>query len=177
MVALKGEKVYLRALEQEDLDFLYLLENDTEFWEISGTQQPYSRHVLKQYLDNAHRDIYEMKQMRMAICTKEGELVGLIDFFDFDPKHQRVGIGLVIKDLENRKKGIGAEAVELICSYAFESLDVRQVYAHVLEDNEASVLLFEKSGFTRTGVKKDWIRSQGRFKDQYLFQKFNPSCI
>lgn len=177
MVELKGDKIYLRALEPADLDFLYLLENDTEFWEISGTQQPYSRHVLKQYLDNAHRDIYEMKQLRLAICERGGELIGLIDLFDFDPKHQRVGLGLVIKDREKRQKGIGAEAVELTCRFAFDSLDARQVYAHVLEDNEASVLLFEKSGFTRTGVKKDWIRSQERFKDQYLYQKFNPSCI
>jgi diamine N-acetyltransferase len=176
VVELKSEKVYLRALEPEDLEFLYLLENDTQFWEVSGTQQPYSRHVLKQYLENAHRDIYEVKQMRMAICAAEGGLVGLIDLFDFDPKHLRVGLGVVILTQEDRNKGMGAEAVELVTSFAFQSLDVRQVYAHVLEDNKASVHLFEKLGFTRTGIKKEWIRSDGKFKDQYLYQKFNPSC-
>ena len=176
MVELKGEKLFLRALEPQDLEFLYLLENDTQFWEVSGTQQPYSRHVLKQYLDNAHRDIYEMKQMRMAICESGGKLIGLIDLFDFDPRNLRVGLGLVIMDRADRNRGIGAEAIELIIAFAFDSLNVRQVYVHVLEDNEASARLFEKSGFTKTGIKKDWIRSQGKFKDQYLYQKFNPSC-
>ncbi len=176
MIELKGEKIVLRALEPEDLDFLYLLENDTRFWEVSGTQQPYSRHVLKQYLENAHRDIYEVKQMRLAICRPDGGLVGLIDLFDFDPKHLRVGLGLVIMAEDDRKKGMGAEAVDLVTDFAFHSLNVRQVFAHVLEDNEASVRLFEKAGYIRTATKKDWIRWQGEFKDQYLYQKFNPTC-
>ncbi|NER11043.1 diamine N-acetyltransferase [Muriicola jejuensis] len=176
MIELKGEKVVLRALEPEDLDFLYLLENDTRFWEVSGTQQPYSRHVLKQYLENAHRDIYEVKQMRMAIIGPDGDLIGLIDLFDFDPKNLRVGLGLVVRAEEDRNKGFGAEAIELIVAFAFKSLNVRQVYAHILEDNLASMRLFEKSGFIRTATKKDWIRWQGEFRDQHLYQKINPSC-
>jgi len=176
MLELKGKKVYLRALEPEDLDFLYLLENDPRLWEISGTQHPYSRHVLKQYLDNAHRDIYEVKQLRLAICDLEGSLAGLIDLFDFDPKHQRIGLGLVILEQEKRNKGMGAEAVDLVTNFAFVSLNVRQVYANVLEDNEPSIHLFKKAGFKCTGTKKDWIRSEGTYKDQFLYQKFNPLC-
>lgn len=176
MVKLKGKKVLLRALEPEDLDFLYLLENDTNLWEISGTQHPYSRHVLKQYLENAHRDIYEVKQLRLAICDLKGELIGLIDLFDFDPKHERVGLGLVILHQDKRNKGLGAEAVDLVTSFAFSTLNVRQVFAHVLEDNTPSINLFEKLGFARTGIKKDWVRWQGAYKDQYLYQKFNPLC-
>ena len=43
MLNLKGEQVYLRALEPTDLDFLYKLENDTSVWEVSGTLKPYSK--------------------------------------------------------------------------------------------------------------------------------------
>jgi len=79
MLNLKGKQVYLRALEPEDLQFLYELENDTAIWEISGTSTPYSKHVLQLYLDNAHRDIYDVKQLRLCICNLEDQLVGLID--------------------------------------------------------------------------------------------------
>ncbi|MEB8389535.1 GNAT family N-acetyltransferase, partial [Rhodobacteraceae bacterium KMM 6894] len=85
MLSLKGENCYLRALESEDLDFLYELENNTELWEISGTTVPYSRHLLQLYLDNAHKDIYEAKQLRLCICNTSDKAVGLIDLFDFDP--------------------------------------------------------------------------------------------
>ena len=46
---LQGEKVILRALEPEDLDFLFTTENDVTFWEVSNTQTPFSRFILKKY--------------------------------------------------------------------------------------------------------------------------------
>ena len=51
MINLKGEHIYLRALEPEDLDFIYTIENDQNLWELSNTQTPYSRYLIKQYLD------------------------------------------------------------------------------------------------------------------------------
>lgn len=87
MLTLTGHTIYLRALEPEDLDFIYALENNETVWEVSNTQTPYSRFLIRQYLENAHQDIYEAKQLRLAICLNEtGETIGLIDIFDFDPK-------------------------------------------------------------------------------------------
>ena len=78
MLNLKGKQVYLRALEPTDLDFLYQLENDTSVWELSGTLKPYSKKVLQLYLDNAHRDIYEVKQLRLCISNLQDQCIGLI---------------------------------------------------------------------------------------------------
>lgn len=173
MLTLSGEHIYLRALEPEDLEFLYELENNASIWEISGTTTPYSKHVLKLYLENAHKDIYEAKQLRLSICAKDEKVVGLIDLFDFDPKNRRVGVGIIVLKDKNRNKGIGAEALSLLSDYAFKSLDVKQLYANVMIDNAASVHLFEKSGFVKVGVKKDWIFFNGVFKDEILYQKIN----
>ena len=49
MVTLKGKDVFLRALEPEDIDFVYEIENDESIWEISNTITPYSRYLLKEY--------------------------------------------------------------------------------------------------------------------------------
>ena len=98
MVSLKGDHIYLRALEPEDLNFVYEVENDTSFWELSDTQAPYSRFLIKQYLENAKQDIFEAKQLRLAICTNDNNTVGLIDVFDFNFKNRRAGIGILIKD-------------------------------------------------------------------------------
>lgn len=171
MLSLKGEQIYLRALEPEDLHFLYELENDTSVWEISGTTTPYSKHVLQMYLDNAHRDIYEVKQLRLCICDLKDKAVGLIDLFNFDPKNSRVGLGILIKNLDNRNQGIGNEAIKLIVEYAFTSLDIHQIYANVAEDNEVSIHVFNKLGFKKVGIKKDWILVNGNYKNEVLFQK------
>lgn len=90
MKTLQGKLVYLRALEPEDLQFIYALENDVTLWEVSHTQTPYSRFLIHQYLENAHQDIYEAKQLRLVICEQETQkAIGLIDLFDFDPKNER----------------------------------------------------------------------------------------
>lgn len=173
MLTLTGEKVNLRALEPEDLEFLFSVENNEEFWEVSSTSSPYSRFILKQYLENSHRDIYEVRQLRLMICEKDETPVGLIDLFDFDPKHRRAAIGIIIKSRNNRQKGFGAEALELICKYCFTHLELHQVYANVGIDNVSSKLLFEKSGFVKTAQKKDWVRVNGTYKDELLYQLIN----
>ena len=174
MVNLKGEHIDLRALEPSDLDFLYELENDTSIWEISGTSKPYSKKVLRFYLDNAHRDIYEVKQLRLCICDKAGLCLGLIDLFDFDPKNARAGMGIVVSNPKDRNKGVGSEAISILCEYAFSTLHLHQIYANILEDNQASINLFTKLGFEEIGIKKDWTRTHEGFKNEIMYQKLNP---
>ncbi len=173
MLRLKGEHIHLRALEPEDLDFLYEIENNPEIWEISGTTSPYSRHVLRQYLENAHRDIYEVKQLRLVIEQLDGPVLGLIDLFDFDPKNRRAGIGIVIHEHRNRNKGAATKALSLLCDYAFNTLELHQVYANIGAGNDASTKLFERLGFERVGLKKDWNLVNGKFRDELLYQKLN----
>lgn len=171
MLSLKGKHIYLRALEPMDLGFLFEIENDTNIWELSGTLKPYSKAVLKQYLENAHLDIYEVKQLRLCISDYNDNCLGLIDLFDFDPKNMRAGVGIIIKDEKYRNNGYGSEALAILCDYAFSVLGLHQVYANILNDNTQSRTVFEKLGFTMVGVKRDWVFSQGIFKDEILYQK------
>ncbi len=173
MLTLTGEKLYLRALEPEDLDFIYEIENDESIWEISATQTPYSRFLIKQYLENAHQDIYEAKQLRLMMVSNKKESIGLIDLFEFDPKNKRVGVGLLIAKGEFRHKGYGKEALEMVCNYAFKHLQVHQLFANIGEDNAASIHLFESLGFQQIGVKKDWNYINGVYKNELLYQKLS----
>lgn len=169
MVTLKGERIYLRALEPEDIELIYAIENDESVWEVSQTQTPYSRFLIKQYLENCHKDIYEVKQLRLVIVTNDNEAVGFVDLFDFDPKNDKVGLGILVLN-QARGKKYGREALELLIDYVFKNLYVHQIYANVLEDNLISIKLFESLGFLRSGVKKDWVLEGNQYKNEYLFQ-------
>ncbi|MBW1297716.1 GNAT family N-acetyltransferase [Aquimarina litoralis] len=170
MLTLQGEHIYLRALEPEDLDFVYIIENDERIWEMSTTQTPYSRFLIKQYLENAHQDIYDAKQLRLLISTNDGASIGLIDLFDFNPTHNRAGVGILIAEPENRGKGYGKEALSLIKKYGKTHLRLHQLYANIADDNLASIHLFEKEGFKNVGVKKEWNLINGVYKDELLYQ-------
>ncbi len=174
MKTLKGKTIYIRALETNDLEFIYAVENDLNIWEMSNTQTPYSRFLIKQYLENAHQDIYEAKQLRLAICKdRDFPAVGLVDLFDFDPKNNRAGVGIVIQGLENRNQNIGSEALDLLIQYAFYHLNLHQLYANIGTENAASIALFTKFGFQNIGIKKDWNLVNGVYKDEALFQLIN----
>ncbi len=173
MLTLKGDKIYLRALEPGDLDFILEVENTEEFWEVSATRVPYSRYLIKKYIQNSHRDIYDVKQLRLMICDLEDTRLGMIDVFDLEPRDRRAALGILIVNPENRKKGYGAEVLSLITNYCFTHLGLHQVYVNVAADNFASIKLFEKSNFEKVGIKKDWVLIKGKFKDEILYQLIN----
>lgn len=174
MVTLKGQTIFLRALEPEDLDFVYEVENDESIWEISSTQTPYSMYLIKQYLENAHQDLYEAKQLRLAICKYEDiKPVGMVDLFEFDPKNNRAGIGIMIKDADLRNTGIGSETLKLLIRYSFTHLNLRQLFANIDSANEPSKRLFTKFGFEFIGIKKQWNLVGGIYKDEAMYQLIN----
>ncbi len=168
---LQSTNISLRALEPEDIEYLYKWENDTENWRVSNTQAPFSRFVLEQYIATSHQDIYSVKQLRLMICDKENTPVGCIDLFDFEPSHLRAGIGVLIADKSDRRKGYASEALELLIEYCHDTLNLHQLYCNITIDNEPSVLLFQKHGFQITGIKKQWIREAGKFYDELLLQR------
>ncbi len=169
---LQGQHISLRALEPTDADTLYQWENNTEVWNVSNTQTPFSKFVLEQYIASAHQDIYTNKQLRLIITLNENNNpIGCIDLFDFEPNHQRAGIGILIADKSQRGKGLASEALTLLTDYCFVSLNLKQLYCNITKDNETSIALFCKQGFEITGLKKQWIRTGTEFMDELLLQK------
>jgi len=190
MDILENQQIRLRALEPEDLDLLYLWENDSHVWHLGNTLVPFSRYVLKKYLESAHRDIYELKQLRLIIQLKEDDrAVGAIDFFDFNPTHGRAGVGILIAAQEDRRRGYAKEALESLIRYAFQVLQLHQLWCNIGASNTPSLKLFQQAGFVMVGEKKDWVRSSGSsdlsaasaaasdggYESEFLLQLINPA--
>ena len=172
MVELKGDFINLRGLVLEDLTFLYTIENDDSLWELSQIQTPFSKGVLQKYLETAQHDIKKLKQLRLVITSKANEPLGFIDLFDFDSLNKHAGVSIVITEA-HRGKGYGKDALSLLMDYSFTNLGLQQLYSNVLEDNSASIGLFESLGFEKVGLKKMWRFYKGCYKNEYLFQFIN----
>lgn len=165
----KGD-VTLRALEPTDIDFLFNIENDVNLWKYSNRSTPYSKHLLLSYIENSAKDIFDSRQIKFAISDKNNRPLGFIDLYDFEPLHRRAGIGLVI-DYSKRSTGIGSSSLELIETYAKNQLFLHQLYANVASENTHSINLFKKHSFIQSGKKKEWNFYDGKYHDEYLFQK------
>lgn len=166
---LQGALVRLRALEPRDIDMLYDWENRSEFWDVSMVQQPFSKHVLSQYLDNQHIDVFQSGQLRLVIENEKGP-IGTVELFDVDVHHSRAGVGVMIVEKEDRSKGYATEALQLLQNYSFQHLQLHQLYCNIAVDNEGSIALFEKLGYQRIGLKKDWVKVNQVYLDICLYQ-------
>ncbi len=172
---LSNQRIRLRAPEPEDLDILYKWENDTQMWEYGSATAPYSRLALRQYLSEAQCcDIYQSKQLRLMIDTQEAapKTVGAVDLFDFDPLNRRVAVGIVIDDAHHRK-GYACDAMQLTAEYAFNHLNMKQIYAFVATDNTSSYKMLQKLGYVQAGTLKAWKHIAGEFRDAYIMQLIN----
>lgn len=165
----EGRKVVLRAMEPEDLDTLYQIENDTTLWAHGISNVPYSRYALRKFINESLNDIYADHQLRLIVELKETrEIAGCIDLFDYSVRHHRAEIGLVIRKPFQRR-GLGREALGLLLRYAFSFLRLHQVYAYVASENTPAASLFEQAGFERSAVLKDWIQEAGEYKSVVLY--------
>ena len=171
---LKNKDIVLRAVEPEDLEILYRWENSTVLWYHGNTLAPYSKLVLRQYInDSLEMDIYQSKQLRLMIdLVEEKVTIRTIDLYDIDAHNRRAGIGILIDD-DYRRRGFAKQALELMSNYAFDFLYLHQIYAYIAQSNTNSISLFEKAGYQSVGVLKDWLQRGEEFEDVYLSQLLN----
>lgn len=170
---LAGRYIRLRAMEPSDIEILYSWENDTSIWKVSDTLTPFSRFQIEEFVANSKQDIYATRQMRLMIDlagpTVQKTSIGSIDLFDFDPFHLRAGIGILIRE-DYRQLGYATEALNIFLAYVKTTLHLHQVFCNIQANNEGSIRLFENAGFIRCGIKKEWIKAQNGFSDEWMYQ-------
>lgn len=170
MIQLKGEKVYLRALEPEDATTLLVWENNPENWHVSNTEIPFSLHQIRTHIENA-QNFRSTGQIRFIICSTENkQAIGVIDLFDADFKHRRAGIGILIAEKKERGQGKAKEAVEILLNYAKKMLDLHQLFCTVTIDNRESLALFNSLNFHKVGILNQWNLREGKRIDVVFYQ-------
>jgi diamine N-acetyltransferase len=170
-------EIILRAPEPSDIDALYLWENDPEIWKVSNTITPFSRFILEKYIENAHLDIYQVKQLRLMIDVNEKQAsrtIGTVDLFEFDPYHLRAGVGILIGNKSDRNKGYATKALRQFIVYCFETLQLHQLYCNITVGNDDSLKLFRRCGFKIAGRKEEWIKTSEGFVEELFLQLINP---
>lgn len=175
MNALETDMIRLRALEPEDVDILYRWENDTSIWKLSGTVAPFSRYILRRFIEDQKYDIYETRQMRLIIESKlSASPVGTIDLFDIDPYNHRAGVGILVYDHNDEGQGYASSALQALIRYSFHILGLNQLYCNILSNNTRSLNLFKSKDFTVVGLKREWVKTTTDWLDEYMLQLINP---
>ena len=168
---LKGKKIMLRAAEPEDLDLMYLVENDTSLWTCGSTNVPYSRFALRQFIEQTSNDINTDGQVRLVIALSENRnAIGFVDLQNYDLRNRRAEVGIVIMP-EWQRQGLGNEVLKILEEYASKHLYIHQLFAFVSVVNTAAQALFSKAGYNKTATLQHWLRNGEEWQDAMVYQK------
>lgn len=172
---LQNEILQLRAIEPEDLEALYTIENDTELWNVSNIAVPYSKFALREYIAAQPADIFQTGQLRLAIEERKSKAtVGFIDLFAHSPLSLRAEVGIALLK-EFQQQGYASQALALLEEYAATHLHLRFLYAHVSQENNPNArALFQKAHYEEIALLPLWHHSKAAagYENIVLFQKF-----
>ncbi len=160
-----GETVYLRTIDEEDLNANYReWLNDEEVCRYN------SHHRFPNYDENM-RDYYERviksrENLVLAICDKKTDAhIGNIALENIDTLNQSAELAILIGDKSAWGKGFGTDAVRLLISHGFKELNLHRIYCGTSEDNKGMQKLALSLGFTEEGRARDGIFKRGSFKN------------
>ncbi len=161
--------IHLRALEPEDLEWVYALENTPDVAEVSADHVPVSRYAVQRYLSQQPATPLETGELRLVVCTGDDVVAGLIDLtsIDFYNAHAEVGIALIPSF---RKQGVAQQALQAIEAKA-RQLALCVLTAHVPVHVASSVRLFQRAGYTLIGTLPQYYNGQNGREDVLLFLK------
>ena len=166
-----GRLVRLRAFEQTDLDANHAFMNDYATLRdmLSGLPLPASYEDERRWLDQ--QTSYTRGEYQFAIEDGGGDLVGRCGLIRVDWKNRVGEIGIMI-GTPYRGRGYGAEAMELLCRFAFQEMNLHKLKVSVFAFNMAAIRCYEKSGFIQEGLLKSEIFRAGAYQDVVELAKF-----
>lgn len=157
-----GNKVYLRAIEYEDLELLRELQNSQEIEDMCGSWDvPLSKVKQKEWFELfLQRD----DEIRLIIVEKESNKeIGVIYLSNIDWKNRSAFIGIKTITGNTRGKGNGIDAIMALLKYAFEEMQMHRIESLIIDTNNISLSIMQKFGIQAEGIKRECLYSKGKY--------------
>ena len=171
---LVGKKVNLTSINEEDMPEIQKWHNDVSFmrnYDIVSATPKNIEDVLETINDIRKCNTAYIFAVKILDSQK---IIGVTGFESISWNNGTALIYIGLGESENRGLGYGKEALKLTIDFGFEELNFHRIYLTVLEYNEPAIKLYEKLGFKREGVYREFIHRDGRRYDMYLYGLLRP---
>ena len=168
-----GQLVRLHSLALRHLDQSRSWFNNPELARLLGRIRKISDAEHKEWFSGLHQ---RGDCVYFAIEVESGgRYVGNIWLWDIDPFHRKAELRILIGEADCLEKGVGTEAIQLLCKYGFGNMNLHKIYAYVHATNPRARRAFEKAGFEIEGILKEdrWI--EGQFINVYLLGRLHDA--
>jgi RimJ/RimL family protein N-acetyltransferase len=174
----RGKLVRLRAVEPDDWQFFYNMDDTTtdfgrntdEIW------FPSSREGVKAWTEEQSKAKHEGDHFRFQVeALDTGECVGTLNTHTINRRVGTFMYGIAITP-QAQGKGYATEAVRLLLRYFFREKRYQKVNAEVYSFNTASIRLHERLGFTLEGQLRRMVYTDGQFHDALIYGMTREEC-
>ena len=165
---LHGEKVCLRAMCRDDLQRLWMFNNDLEVELAGGGDPPWPQSWERLQADFESSAAQGGRNGANFAVEADGTFIGICGLFNFDNVAATCELGITIGDRAYWGKGYGRETVSLLLDYAFRLLNQRRVWLRVNGNNERALRAYRAAGFVEEGRLRQHVWSDGAYRDLLL---------
>lgn len=167
-------KYILRAVEPEDAELIFSVENDTEVWEYSDNVAHFSLNLLKRYAESYNADPWSQGMLRLIVCERrenmpayDSEPLGIVDLYDISLLHRTAKVGIYVRK-DFRKEGVAKQSLLILKDYVRSRLGLKSLLALVAVNNGAGHRLFASVGFSEVGMIPQWIKGSGEKNEDVM---------
>jgi RimJ/RimL family protein N-acetyltransferase len=155
---LHGRLVTLRPFRPDDVEEMARVLSDPEVRRLTGSVESTAEAERAEPVDERLRDWYGSRndqpdRLDLAIDdAATGRLVGEVVLNEVDVDALTCNLRVLVGP-EGRDRGLGTEAVAMTTAYGIEVLGLRRITLEVFEFNPRGRRVYEKVGYSVTGVR------------------------
>jgi RimJ/RimL family protein N-acetyltransferase len=162
---LVGKKVYLRGLDEADLEgryFQWFNDQDNTRYMYNGAF-PNSRAKMRSFFDKVTLGNSDI--VLAIVNVGDGVHVGNVGLHNINWVYRCAELGIIIGEKKYQGRGIATEAMRLFLGHAFQRLNLHKVYLLTDANNESAIRAFQKVGFVQEGLLREDCFRNGKFSN------------
>ena len=164
-----GDGIRLRAIERSDLPRYVNWLNDPEVRQYLMMVSPLSLTFEEQWYESMIKRPMEEQAMMMEVFTEDGwKPIGNIGLMSVSNIDRDGELGLFIGEKSEWNKGYGRKAIQLMLSFAFNTLNLNRVYLRVVAENQRGIRSYKAVGFVEEGRMREAKFLNGSYHDMLL---------
>ena len=165
MPALRGEKVFLRPAERDDLELFVRWFADAEMTRYLATNVPFSMAMEERWFDSMLEKQGKGSYHFVICLLADGRPIGTTGFQHVDQENGSAAFGIGIGEKGEWNRGYGTDALRTMCDFGFGQLRLERIELDVYEPNRSAQRSYEKAGFVTEGTLRHAHFAEGRHWD------------
>ena len=163
----RGDKVWLRVLERDDIEASLRGINDREINDLVGFWGPMSKSMSEKWFEDEVLKKHGQREYYFAICELGSPaLIGQCGFHHLHPG-LRAEVAIFLLP-EYCGRGYGTDAMNALVDFGFGMIGFQRIGLHVSPWNERAIRSYEKAGFKREGIMRSFRIRRGEVVDDLV---------